>query len=357
MRIGIEARALMAPASGIKTYVTELLRALPKADSDLEYKILEKGPLFSALLPLWLETTLPQKMGSFKPDVVHYTKAAVPRRKVAPTVVTVYDVIPELFPESQKPVARMLWPQMLRTASQVADRIITISDRSKNDLVARLDVNPEKIEVIKLAPARPLYAEHTHPVGDPHTDERYILYLGTIEPRKNIPLLIRAFSRIAKEIPHKLVIAGRIYKNKKEVYDEIAKSKFADRIEMIGSVSQEKRDQLYADADLFVYPSIYEGWGLPPQEAILAGTPAIVSDGGSLGEVGADVVPFTVDGIQTRMHDRGFEEAFANRMLELVTTPELHQQVLQRSKQEVLARGWLDVAKETAAVYRQVHAS
>ena len=115
--------------------------------------------------------------------------------------------------------------------------------------------------------------------------ERFLLFMGTLEPRKNIAGVISAFSAMAHRVPHDLVLAGERGWKEKEVARAIASSAYADRIHAIGFVEERFKRPLYAAADLFVYPSFYEGFGFPPLEAMLAGTPAVVSFNSSLPEV------------------------------------------------------------------------
>ena len=356
MRVAIEARSLARPGSGITTYVRELAAALREAAPATQFELLDHGPAHEALLPLWLNTAVPRWLHTVKPDVVHFTKAALPRRKEYPTVVTIYDVIPIVFPASQKLAPRLLWPGTLRRAAEAADHILTISEASKRDIVEYLQVPPEKVTATPLAVASGI---RNPELGIKNADGGvpYILFLGTIEPRKNVPALVRAFARIAQGIPHRLVIAGRPYKGMEEVQDAIRRSAWAGRIELRNFVPSDQLPALYAGADLFVWPSIYEGWGFPPQEAMAAGVPVIVSNGGSLPEVvgeGSEVVPFTTDIIAARTHDEAFETALAARMQEVLADPATQARMREAGFTQAHKNSWLEVARATLAVYEKV---
>lgn len=364
MRIALEARALSRPASGIKTYVQGLRAALLRVAADNQYEVLDQGSPLEALWPLWLNTTVPKWLREVTPDVVHFTKAAIPRRKQYPTVVTIYDVIPLLFPQSQKLLPRLLWPKVLHHAATTADHILTISEASKTDIVRLLNVAPEKITVTKLAvssspsPKLGLPAELEGEGRVRYEGQTpYILFLGTIEPRKNVPALVRAFVRIAHDIPHALVIAGRAYKGSEEVREEIRKGNLENRVEIRDFVSQEELPALYAGAALFVLPSIYEGWGFPAQEAMAAGVPVIVSTGGSLPEVvgaAGEIVPFIVDTVAERTHDEAFEAALADRMRAVLTDSAQQVRMREAGFLQVQKFSWDDVAKKTLDVYHRV---
>lgn len=354
MRIAFEARALNRPASGIRTYVRHLLDALA-ANSEISLKTLDKGFGADALWPWWLNTSVPHWLDVVKPDLVHFTKAAVPRRKQYPTVVTIYDVIPLLYPESQKFLPRLLWPATLRHAARSADHIITISQASKKDIVERLQVAPERVTVTPLAVETKFIWRNSKLAVD--WQAPYILYLGTIEPRKNIPALVRAFAQIAGDIPHQLVIAGRHYKAADRIYKVARDIKISERVKLLKFVPEQDLPRLYANAALFVLPSIYEGWGFPAQQAMAAGVPVIVSNGGSLPEVVGDageVVAFAVDNIPDRPEDAVFTTALADRIKAILTNPAKQAKMRQRGLARVRNNDWETVARITLEVYRRV---
>ena len=353
MRIAIEARSLARPASGITTYVRELLAALRETEPAYTYEVLATGPSSEVLLPLWLNTAVPHWLSTIKPEVVHFTKAALPRRKMYPTVVTMYDVIPLLFPESQKSLPRLLWPATLRHAARQADHILTISEASKRDIIDHLQVAPEKVTATPLAVDSKLKMKNEKLI-DPTIPTPYILFVGTIEPRKNVPALIRAYSKIAPAVPHRLIIAGRPYKGLDEVEEACRRSGVADRIELRNFVPAEDLPSLYANADLFVWPSIYEGWGFPPQEAMAAGVPVIVSNGGSLPEVvgeAGEVVSFTVSTVPERIHDEAFEDAWADRMRVVLSDKEKQRHMREAGLTQAQKNTWAGVAQTTLAAY------
>lgn len=355
MRIALEARALTQPASGSATYARHLVAALRRVAPESDVRLLQKGPGSDVSLPIWINTVVPHWLHAQRPDVVHFTKAALPFVQHYPTVVTIYDVIPILFPQSQTAFARLVWPGTLRHAAQQADHIITISEASKKDIVKHLSVMGEKVTVTPLAVNSEFEIKNIRLTGP--TSKTYILFLGTIEPRKNVPALVRAFARIASDIPHTLVIAGRQYKGIEDVRTAIRTTGLIDRVTVRDTVPARELPALYANADLFVWPSIYEGWGFPPQEAMAAGTPVIVSDGGSLPEVVGDageVVPFTVNSISARPHDTAFEAALAERIRSVLVNPAKQTAMRTAGLMHVQKHSWDEVARTTLDVYRRV---
>lgn len=356
MRVALEARALGRPASGVRTYVSRLLEALRA--SGVEVETLESGPGLVGLWPLWMEMTVPRWLAQVRPSVVHFTKAALPlgshSKPHIPTVVTIYDVIPMLFPQSQKIGPRLLWPAVLRHAGRMADHIITISEASKRDIVELLQVAPEKVTVTQLAVDVRIKRQEARIKS---TTTPYILFLSTLEPRKNVPALIRSYSKIAGQIPHRLLIAGRSYKGMGEIEREIGRRQLQDRVKLLGAVASDKLTNLYTDASLFVLPSVYEGWSFPVQEAMSYGVPVLVSNGGALPEVvgvAGSVVPFSAGSVAARTHDEAFESALADQMLGVLGDPARQSFMTEAGRARTHQRSWRDVALATIEVYKNV---
>jgi glycosyltransferase involved in cell wall biosynthesis len=379
MKIVIEARALSAQGGGVKNYTYELIRHLLKL-KDVELSVIydaaKNTGTFSdqvneviiprrsdLLLGWWLAKKIPEKLKDINPDLVHFTKAAVSNKGNVPTVVTIYDVIPLLFPESQSITRRYYWPRALKNAAEKSNHIITISDASKRDIVKHLDVPSEKITVTKM----PVNTERFSPVSDENKRNEvkgkygikkpYVLFVGTLEPRKNVPLLIRGFARVAKEVSHDLVIAGRKDKDYEAIMNQISALGLEERIKVIDFVDGDDLSALYSVANLFVWPSVYEGWGWPPQEAMACGVPVIVSDGGALPEVvgeAGETVMFTESNVSLRVKDEDFEIKLSEAMKKVLGDEVLREEMKRKGLEKVRERSWDEVAKETSEVYRQV---
>ncbi|PIT98238.1 MAG: hypothetical protein COT71_01700 [Candidatus Andersenbacteria bacterium CG10_big_fil_rev_8_21_14_0_10_54_11] len=356
MKVAIEARALAASGGGVRRYAEELVRHLAELPGQDTFEVLREGPAHEALLSWWMNVTLPQRMASLAPDVVHFTKSAIPRRKIAPTVVTIYDVIPLLFPESQRLSRRWYWPRALRQAAQESDHIVTISEASRRDIAEHLQVAEAKITVTPLAVDTKRFQPQTATDfvrkmsgGDP-----YVLYVGRIDVRKNVPILVRAYAHIAGSVPHRLVIAGPVY-NDTTVAAAIRTSGVSERVTRLPYVPEGELAALYANADLFVWPSIYEGWGFPPQEAMACGTPVIVSDGGPLPEVVGEagvVVPFTAP-LRERTADTDFEQRLTAAMEEVLADEAKRAAMRRAGLVRAQQFSWQQVAEQTLVVYRR----
>lgn len=379
MKIAIEARAVSGSGSGVRTYTLELIRHLLQLGRD-DYTLLygSKQPVgtftqaheeivplhHEALLPLWLHHLVPDALERLKPDVIHFTKADVPKKKRVATVVTIYDVIPLLLPQTQSWSRRLYWPRALQRAAQLSDHIMTISERSKQDIIELLQVDPSRITVTPLAINR----EHFQPVDDAaklanvrakyNLPEHYMLFLGTRDIRKNIGALIRAYAKIHQQIPNHLVIAGKPALKQDTSGALISSLGFQDKVHMLGSVAYDDLPALYSAADLFVWPTVYEGWAFPPQEAMACGTPVIVSDGGPLPEVvgnAGEIVQFSETDLMKRLSDDVFISRLAERIEQVLSDPVKQKHMTEAGLQRVQQFSWQSVAKKTRSVYEMLN--
>ncbi len=377
MKIFIEARSLAAAAGGVKTYTWQLLRHLVRLATgdnltviyDRKPQTIIKGaqqlvvPLrHEVLLYYWLMRQLPAAVRQAKPDIIHFTKADVPTQRIAPTVVTIYDVIPLLLPATQSILRRWYWPAALKRAAANSDHILTISEASKKDIVKFLDVAPEKITVTPLA----IDLDHFRPAPISAINglrlrlglsQPYILFVGTRDRRKNIVGLLRAFGAVANTIPHQLVIAGGPARYADDSKAEVSRLALTDKVKFIEHVSYDDLPILYSGADLFVWPAIYEGWGFPPQEAMACGTPVIVSDGGSLPEVVGEaglIVPFKESTLSKRSADREFVTTLSAAMVSVLNNQNRRRQMTTAGLTRARLFSWQSVADQTMAVYRSV---
>lgn len=214
----------------------------------------------------------------------------VPLPVSTPLVTTVHDLSYEYFPEffswRRRLWHRMVAPKQLLTRSQ---HLIAVSAATARDITERYGVSPERISVVHsgvTVPDMPGLAEARQRVRLQYDlPEKYILSLGVFEPRKNIDGIIAAFSAVADAFSHHLVIAGSPGWLMQRTRRRAATSGQRARIHFIGPVAQGDTAALYAGADLFVYPSFYEGFGFPPLEALMAGTPVVTSRHSALPEI------------------------------------------------------------------------
>lgn len=300
-------------SAGISSYSFNLLHALDRAADEFDFDVFCNEPRAPALFPylnvhltrfqtnrpllriLWEQLIFPIHLALDHFDLLHSFAFVSPIAARVPSVVTVYDLSFILYPEYFRPLNRLYLTWGTRRAVRFARRIIAISASTRDDLVRLLNVSQDKIDVV-IPGIEPNFFSN----GDINAVERFraahdlpehfVLYLGTLEPRKNIPALIKAFAQVKRtlHIPHRLVIAGARGWKDESIQSTIAEYELENEISLPGFVPTEELPYWYRAADAFVYPSQYEGFGLPPLEALASGTPVITSNVSALPEAVGD---------------------------------------------------------------------
>ncbi|MBI3966896.1 MAG: glycosyltransferase family 4 protein [Chloroflexi bacterium] len=322
MRIAVDYSAALNQGAGIGRYTRCLIGALAELDRANEYVLfyapqrgkrqkLAQAPLpgygnfHGTALPLterslgivWHRLGLPVPVdllvGRF--DLLYSPNFVLPPSRHGATMLTVHDLSFVLFPEcaDSRLVAylqRVVPPSVAR-----ADLVLADSHNTKNDIVCLLDVPPERVEVVHLGVEphfrRVTTAERLDDVRRRLELERpFLLSVGVVEPRKNYVRLIEAFARLRAEgyTDHELLIVGRRGWLSDDTYDRARELELDDHVRFLGHVDEADLPALYSLADVFVYPSLYEGFGLPPLEAMACGTPVVCSRSSSLPEVVGD---------------------------------------------------------------------
>ena len=357
--IGIIAYSLDRQAGGIARYSKELIAALQQVGVNVT--ILQAGKLTfngraisirrSKLLPALLtigqieiaRIAYQQKLG-----LVHDPTGCAPLYLTrARRVVTIHDVIPYIYPETSSRLDRMIYRFWLPLVMSRLDSIITVSEQSKSDLVRYLPVKRENITVIPEA-ASPMF----QPISQAQIEKvmlshgirfPYILYVGSIEARKNLKTLLEAYAQVrCWSQKWKLVIVGAHKWKYSAVFATLERLQLTSDVHFTGYVAEEDLPALYNGASLFVFPSLYEGFGLPVLEAMACGTPVITSNCSSLPEVAGEaailVDPNDVNAIAMAIRQVLEESALADNM-----------------KVKGLARAqqfsWENTAKKTVSVY------
>jgi len=299
----------------------------------------------------------------------------MPYRPGAATVLTVYDLIPLLFPEHSTLRARLLFRWTAALALRTARLAIAISESTRADFLARFRLAPERIVAIPLAADpifRPPTAEAVAAVRARYgLPERYALYLGSNKPHKNLVRLVEAWNRVAhnSQIVHgKLVIAGAWDERYPEAKERAAALGLGDQVMFLGPVAGADLPALYAAAELFVFPSLYEGFGLPVLEAMACGTPVICSNAPALVEVTS--APGPRAGMASPpgplpMQGRREKEAsaallvdplnvseMAEALARLWTDPALRAELRQRGLAQAQRFNWQTTAHQTLMCYR-----
>ena len=369
MKIGITAEALNIGGAGIGTYTHNLIKNLNKINKIHTYliecenedvfpnldKIIISNP-FDKISKLYLwHPYLSIKLNSqnYDLDIIHSLNQgpAFFKLKKQKYIITIHDILPIVFPKVRPFKVFLVYKFLLPRTLKTSDKIIADSNSTKNDLITYFNIPEEKIRVILLAADekfKSLNNKETKEVKYKyHLNFPFILYVGGLAVHKNIPALIKAFYKVKKKgIQHKLVITGRKRWKYKEIFEMIAKLNLQNEVIFTGYVSDGDLPALYNAADLFVYPSLYEGFGLPPLESMACGTPVITSNTSSLPEVVGDagimVDPYDVDGMADAMH-------------EVLTNEGLRVDMTKKGLERAKMFSWEKCARETLGVYEEIY--
>jgi len=376
MRIGIDYTSAARQSAGIGRFTRELVRAALALDEDNDYRLLVAGrqPVAQAHLPrasrryrlvqtpisernlvrLWhrLQIPLPVEVFLGRVDIFHSPDFVLPPVARAVKVLTIHDLSFLRVPECADPRLRWYLGQVVPRSVGRADFLLADSESTRRDLVELLGVPPDRVQVIyggvdaMFAPVED--AEALRRAREKYARGRpFILAVGTLEPRKNYPTLIRAFARArqAARLPHALVIVGRkgwVYEPIFAAVDDLG---LHDEVIFPGFVPDEELPALYNAADVLVTPSFYEGFGLPALEAMACGTPVIVSDVSSLPEVVGEA------GVRIDPRDEaGLAEAIVRVVGDSALRAGLREAGLRRAREFT----WDRAARELLGVYARL---
>ncbi len=258
----------------------------------------------------WRQLLLPLLLKRHQIDVCFFTNFVLSVASSCPMVLTIHDLSFKIFPRTHS-LRNVVWTRSLVPVSvRRSWRIIAVSNNTKLDLIRLMNLNSSKVEVIHEGVTGEFRPE---PAAD---DEEalahygivkpYVLFVGTLEPRKNINLLIKGFDKITEKHPDvHLVLAGRRGWMAQAIFDELERRDLLGKVHITGYVREHYLPALYRHSSALIYPSLYEGFGLPPLEAMASGTPVIVSKGSSLPEVVGDaglyVNPLDADELANKM--------------------------------------------------------
>jgi glycosyltransferase involved in cell wall biosynthesis len=373
MKIGIDASLNVGEKAGVGSYTASLIEGLAAVDSRNKYVLYPFfyyifDPDFKSLRPpaanfsvhfqalpdrwirfLWNRSRIPRHLLLGKLDVLHSTTFCAPAKHFGKLVVTIYDISFLRYPEHHTEANRIHCLRGTLDAARWADRIIAISEHTKRDLIEYLNIKEERINVALGAARREF---HPRPECEVQTCLRerwqlykpYLLSVGTVEPRKNTRLLIRSYCSLPAEIreQYPLVLAGGKGWLSSNLYAWVQELGAGSTVKLLGYVPQADLPLLYCGAACFLYPSLYEGFGLPPLEAMACGTPVITSNTSSLPEVVGDA------GI---LIDPRSEIELKEAIRKVLDKPGLCQEMSRKSLQRASLFSWEKTAKETLRVY------
>jgi glycosyltransferase involved in cell wall biosynthesis len=298
----------------------------------------------------WMQVRARRALDAVRPDVAHFTNGMMPVGSPVSTIVTVHDMSLRLYPQCH-PLRRLLLNRpLMHVAIRQATSIVTVSESARRDLLRLHGIAADRVSVVHEA-ASPAF----HPITDQSTLDRvrvryrlparFVLYVGTIEPRKNLSRLVEAFARARRRgIPHHLVCVGPYGWSSRDLTGRIERLGMTDAVHFTGYAPFDDLPAIYNLGELFVFPSMYEGFGLPVVEAMASGTPVITSNTSSLGEIAGDAA-CTVDPTSI--------DAIADALVGVATDDAWRRELSARGLRRAAAFSWTQTAKEMLAVYHR----
>jgi glycosyltransferase involved in cell wall biosynthesis len=383
MRIGIDTLSIVpGEVAGGTTYLTNLIQHLAEIDDDNRYVLFlssTNAAVFETdkltfervvlrintknrlLRTLFEQLALPILTLLQKIDVMFFPGNIIPLFAPCKSVLTVHDLsteyymtnFPEYAKEGRSIYAKSLaW--MVKHSCSRADRIITDSDFSKAQITKHFAMDRKKIAVVTLG------SPHLERVFEKGSCERilqrydidssYVLYVGTLAKHKNLERLLEAFAKMKRgqKIPHKLVLAGRKGSGYDDLLRKIRTVKMGEDVVLTGYVPDADLQAIYSNADLFIFPSLYEGFGLPLLEAMSYGVPVVSSNAGPLPEVAGNAALF---------FDPLDVDAMAQAIEKMLKDLSLRSELIKRGYERVKDFSWEDTARKTLAVFEEVYRS
>lgn len=332
---------------GIGMYTRRLVKALHEVDRKNQYILTTKSEQVK------------------NADLLHYPYFdlffhTLPIRKKTKTVVTIHDVIPLIFPkEFPAGIRGSLNLFLQKLALRNVDAVITDSENSKQDIVRFLKTDPVKVEVVYLAAAKEFKPQSSFTIECARKKYKlptsFILYVGDVNPNKNLEGLLDAYKLIIKDFPDTyLVLVGRVFRNKrlpqvKAIRARIKKHSLEDKVLVKSNVALDPADDLaavYSAATVYVQPSYYEGFGLPILEAFACGTPVVAASVASIPEI-VNSAAILVDPGEAESIAEGIREAFN-------LSQEQRQLLIKKGKAQANKFSWRETARKTIEVYNRL---
>jgi glycosyltransferase involved in cell wall biosynthesis len=381
MKIGINTLFFKHPVSGSGQYLLHLLQALAEVDQEKQYILLgpypmpqksgflTKFPYLETPVPafaarnerleklMWEQFTAPSAALKAGVDLFHIPYFGPPFFPRTPVVLTIHDLIPLRLPNYRMRVTMKAYLQLIARAAHKATLIIAVSQHARQDIMDALKVPSERIRVIYEAAGN-----EYQPITDPTIlaevraryglHERYILYLGGLDQRKNVPQLVQAFAHVYRQMHDpdlQLLIAGNPDQQRGPLFPD--PRPLAANLGITGQIiyrfiEEEDKPAIYSGASFFVFPSLYEGFGLTPLEAMGCGTPVICSNRTSLPEVVGDAaISFDPENLHEMIE----------AMRSVLTNSELRADLRARSLQRAAQFSWRKTATETIAAYEEAY--
>ena len=296
---------------------------------------------------LWEQAQFPRELRRLSPDLVHGMAYALPLGWSGPGVVSVYDLSFLLFPNAFKPANRIYLTATTRATARRARRVLTISEHGRRDIVRLLGVPEERVDV-----AYPAAEARYQQMPDREVEafrraqglpEAFVFALGTLEPRKNLVGLLKAYAQVRKPRPP-LYVAGGAGWRFSPIFDTVRQLQLGEDVRFVGYVPEDELPLWYNAARLFVFPSLYEGFGLPVLEAMACGVPVITSPAASLPEVAGKAA------LMIPPHDT---VRIAQEMERVLDDPQLRMEMRTAGRIQASRFSWRSMTDQTVASYRR----
>jgi len=366
MRVAINAFLLSGRFSGVEKAIYTLLRHVGEGSrdefvalvgSDFDERLLDGLPVGFERLPvsnrsrlvriLYEERWLPRRLEGF--DLFHAPGYVAPRKLPCPAVLTIYDLVALRHPELARRTNALHYRWRLPRSAKAAARIIVPLECVARQVVDHLGVERERVRVVPLGVEAGLQPPSQEARGRArtryHLDHPFILFVGNVEPKKNLPTLLRAFAALKRDgLPHELVIAGKRGWKCRAVFRLPRELGIEASVRFLGYVEESDLAGLYGASELFVFPSLVEGFGLPPLEAMACGVPVITSDAEALLETTGDAAEH-VPALDA--------EALAEAMRRVLGDPALRERMRAAGAARAAQFTWERTAEATRAVYRE----
>lgn len=374
MRIAIDMTALLPQMTGVDNYITHLVWHLARIDEGNEYRLYlnqEDRPMFAGRLPrnfsvatislrprpfrlFAQQVLLPIATSRWKADIVHSPSFIMPYlRGAARHVLTIHDMTSFSHPHCHNALRRSrLYRRMVLTSLRRTDVVLVPSQATRQAILSYLpDLPPDCVHVTvpgigqEFRPCDPGWVQEV--VTRLTLLQPYILYVGTLEPRKNLSMLLKSYRRLLEEgaINDYLVLAGKLGWEYEELLKQLQAPALREKVHLVGYVAQQDLPAVYSGARIFVYPSLHEGFGFPPLEAMACGVPTLSSQTSSLGEnlQGAAKLASPYD-----------LESWTEAMRHLLTNEESREQYRQEGFARASKFRWEDTARQTLGCYQEV---
>ena len=378
MKIGIATDILRHQKTGIEYYTVELVKALLAWDRENDYRLIHSAGITSELDALAPAYLLPPKPGYFAGrflaslaldsrrlaaefDIVHCPSHETPFFWKLPgsrAIVTIHDLTPLLFPRYQKPRRVFYFKQVLPRLLRRVDLVVTDSQSSKNDIQEHYHLPEKKIAVVYPG-VNPIFKirgtdaarAKKYPTVEGQAvplPEKFILFVGTLEPRKNLERLLRAFNQLKNEgRPEGLVVVGARGwgQDWAKLLAKTVEEKYRDSVLRLGYVSEDDLVSLYNLASVFIYPSLYEGFGFPVLEAMACGAPVVTSNISSLPELAGEAA---------LLANAANARDLAEKIGLVLADPNLQKRLRTAGLEQVKKFTWSQAAQQVLDIYRSL---